>query len=255
VQGRAVDAARAACGVLSTHDPQHALLGAATARASRAVQVYRHNFPRGRPRVCSNCGGCGTKLPGRRCPSSGFVHHTATLSQVVSATLLFKKMTKHHDGREELCSAPGLFNAKQRYPIYRAPCGPLNHKYLDITKGRIGQKSYCGSSNWRCKPYPRVCCNQVVGIIPAAGPHPPGKAYVGVCNGQNATRFRGSRTSIMCSDPCPPGQCRPKPEDCPCCPKCWYKITDGRVAPACRGVKCGGKHRRGRKHQAGCCRG
>jgi len=132
----------------------------------------------------------------------------------------------------------GVFNARERYHPYKFPCGDGNIQYRDITKAYEAKKSYYGSDNWRCKPTGRVCCNQVVGFAKWAGPGPRGKAIVGVCNGQGATKYRGARVSVACSDPCPPGQCKPEPENCPCCPKSWYKVTGVKPRGACACKRC-----------------
>lgn len=149
----------------------------------------------------------------------------------MSTDNLSGNMPKTH---EQLCSQPGLFDIANRYPGYKFPCGPKRVKYLDLNKGYINRKSYCGSADWKCKPYPHVCCNQVNGFVVPAGPKIPGNIIVGVCNGQSATKYRGARNAIACAaGPCKKGKCRPEPDKCPCCPRKWYKITGACVAPKC----------------------
>lgn len=134
--------------------------------------------------------------------------------------------------KKELCGPPGLFNVKQRYPTFQSRCGPNRRQYMDVKKGKANEKSYCASAKWRCRLYPRVCCNQVVGFRFVAGPHPKGALKVGVCNGQFATKYRGARHTIPCSDPCGKGKVRDS-KKCPCCPKRWYRLTGGPIAPDC----------------------
>lgn len=159
--------------------------------------------------------------------------HIQPKDRVYPVDLRIRNMGRHHRAcKNEMC-ATGVFNYKARYGAK-----PKEITYLDVNKGYAGANRFCGANEYLCRNYPHVCCNQVVNIVPRAGPGPRGSVVVGVCNGQGATKFVGGRVTMACLDA---GKShrkhKHKHKDCPCCPKKWYGLTNMRTGPG-RGVPC-----------------